>query len=140
MNLPELSVRNPVTTLMMFLGVILVGVFCLVQMPIDLFPEMDIPAITVMTPYEGAGPEEIEEKITQPLEKRLATVEDIKHIVSLSREGVSVIRLQFDWETDLDTRANDVRDAIDLAQREIPDEADRSRIFNSTATRFPTLF
>jgi len=139
MNLPEISVRRPVTTLMIFFGVILVGTFCLVQMPIDLFPEMEIPSITVITPYEGAGPEEVEEKVTQPIERRLATVEDLKHIVSLSREGTSIIRLQFDWETDLDTRANDVRDAIDMAQRDIPDEADRSRIFKLDVSQFPIL-
>ncbi|MBS3734160.1 MAG: efflux RND transporter permease subunit [Phycisphaerae bacterium] len=139
MNLSGVSVRRPVMTLMVFLGVILVGVFCLVQMPIDLFPEMDIPSITVLTPYEGAGPEEIEEKITQPLEERLATVEDIKHIMSTSREGLSTIRLQFDWETDLDTRANDVRDAIDLARQDVPDEADDSRVYKLDVSQFPIL-
>jgi len=139
MNLPELSVRRPVMTLMVFLGVVLVGIFCLLQMPVDLFPKMDIPSITVMTPYEGAGPEEVEEKVTQPLERRLATVEDLKHIMSLSREGMSIIRLQFDWETDLDTRANDVRDAIDMALRDLPDEADRSRIFKLDVSQFPIL-
>jgi HAE1 family hydrophobic/amphiphilic exporter-1 len=139
MNISESSVRRPVTTLMVFLAVILIGTFCLLQMPIDLFPEMDIPAITVVTPYEGAGPEEVEDKITQPLEERLATVEDLEHIFSTSREGESTIRLMFDWETDLDTRANDVRDAIDLAQRVIPEEADRSRIFKLDVGRFPIL-
>ncbi len=139
MNLPGFSVQRPVTTLMMFLGVILVGAFCLVQMPIDLFPEMDIPAITVMTPYPGAGPQEIEQKVSQPLERRLATVEGLKHIVSLSREGMSVIRLQFNWGTNLDARANDVRDAIDFAQRELPEEAERSRIFKLDISQFPIL-
>ena len=139
MKISETSVRRPVTTLMIFLGIILVGAFCFLQMPIDLFPEMDIPSITVITPYEGAGPEEVEDKITQPLEERLATVEDLKHIYSASREGESMIRLMFDWETDLDTRANDVRDAIDLAQRGIPEEADRSRIFKLDITQFPIL-
>jgi len=139
MKLPEVSVQRPVTTLMVFLGVILVGVFCLVQMPLDLLPEMDIPTITVITPYEGAGPEEIEEKITQPLEQGLSTVEDLKHIYSLSREGMSTIRLMFDWETDLDTRANDIRDAIDQAQQQMPDEADRSRIFKLDLSNFPIL-
>ena len=93
MKLPEISVRNPVTTLMIFLGVILLGLFCFVQMPLNSLPEMDKPAITVMTPYEGAGPEEVEEKITRPLEERLATVEDLEHIYSVSREGMSIIRL-----------------------------------------------
>lgn len=139
MNLPEMSVRRPVTALMVFLGAIMVGGFCFVQMPIDLFPEMDIPSITVLTEYEGAGPEEVEEKITQSLEARLATVDDLKHIVSVSREGMSTIRLLFDWETDIDTRSNDVRDAIDLAQREIPDEAERSRIFKLDVSQFPIL-
>jgi len=135
MNLPEMSVRRPVTALMMFLGVILVGLFCFMQMPIDLFPDMDIPAITVVTPYEGASSEEVEEKITRRLEEHLATVEDLKHITSTSSEGMSYIVLQFEWQTDLDTRANDVRDAIDQAQREIPDEADRSRVFKLAVLR-----
>ena len=139
MNISESSVRRPVTTLMVFLGVILIGIFCFVQMPIDLLPEMDIPAITVVTPYEGAGPKEVEDKITRPLEERLSTVEDLKHIFSTSREGQSTIRLMFDWETDLDTRSNDVRDAIDLAQPSIPEEADRSRIFKLDVSQFPIL-
>lgn len=139
MRLPKTSVKNPVTTLMVFLGVIMVGLFCIWQMPIDLFPEMDIPAVTVITAYEGAGPEEIEEKITQVLEERLATVEDLKHIYSTSREGLSTIRLMFDWETELESRANDVRDAIDMAQRDIPDEADRSRIFKLDVNQFPIM-
>ena len=139
MNLPEMSVRRPVTALMLFLGVILVGLFCFVQMPIDLLPDMDIPSITVVTPYEGASSEEVEEKITRVLEEQLATVEDLKHITSTSMEGISYIVLQFEWQTDLDTRANDVRDAIDMAQRQIPEEADRSRVFKLDVSQFPIL-
>jgi hydrophobe/amphiphile efflux-1 (HAE1) family protein len=139
MKLPEMSVRNPVTTLMIFLGVILLGIFCFVQMPLNSMPEMDIPTITIITPYEGAGPEEVEEKITRPLEERLATVEDLEHIYSVSREGMSVIRLMFSWETNLDTRTNDVRDAIDMAQQQIPEEADRSRLFKLDISQFPIM-
>jgi len=139
MTLPEMSVRRPITALMLFLGIILVGVFCFVQMPIDLLPEMDIPSITVVTPYQGASSEEVEEKITRVLEEQLATVEDLKHITSTSMEGISFIVLQFEWQTDLDTRANDVRDAIDMAQRDIPEEADRSRIFKLDVSQAPIL-
>ena len=139
MKLPEMSVRNPVTTLMIFLGVILLGLFCFVQMPLNSLPEMDIPTITVMTPYEGAGPEEVEEKITRPLEERLATVEDLEHIYSVSREGMSIIRLLFSWETNLDIRSNDVRDAVDMAQQQIPEEADRSRMFKLDISQFPIM-
>jgi HAE1 family hydrophobic/amphiphilic exporter-1 len=139
MNLPEFAARRAVTTLMIFFAAIVVGGFCLFQMPIDLFPEMDVPVITVITPYEGAGPEDIEEKVTDPLEERLSTVEELEHIYSTSREDMSIIRLSFSWQTDLDNRANDVRDAIDLAQREIPDEADESRIFKFDVSQFPIL-
>jgi len=139
MKLPEMSVRRPVTTLMLFLGVVLVGLFCLAQMPIDLLPHMDIPTITVVTTYEGASPEEVEEKVTRVLERQLATVEDLKHISSTSMEGISYIVLQFEWQTDLDTRANDVRDAIDMAQRELPKEADRSRVFKLDIGQMPIL-
>ncbi len=139
MNLPEFSVRKPVTTLMTFFAVVLIGIFCLVQMPIDLFPEMEVPVITVVTTYEGAGPEDIEEKITQPLEEVLATVEDVDHIFSDSREGLSIIRVSFSWQTDLDTRANDIRDAVDLVQRRIPEEAEESRIFKYDISNFPIL-
>jgi len=139
MNLPEMSVRRPVTALMLFFAVVLVGLFCFLQMPIDLFPDMDIPSITVVTAYEGASSEEVEEKITRVLEEQLATVEDLKHITSTSMEGISYIVLQFEWQTDLDTRANDVRDAIDMAQRNIPDEADRSRVFKLDVSQSPIL-
>lgn len=139
MKLPELAVRNPVTTLMVFLGVILIGIFCLLQMPLDLLPEMDIPMITVSTPYEGAGPEEIEEKITRPLERALSTVENLRHIYSTSREGRSDIRLQFDWGTDLESRANDIRDAVDMTLRVLPDEAERPQIFKLDVTQFPVM-
>lgn len=139
MKLPETSVRNPVTTLMVFLGVILVGAFCLVQMPLDLLPEMDIPMITISTPYDGAGPEEIEEKVTRPLERALSTVHDLRHIFSTSREGRSEIRLQFQWGTDLEARANDVRDAVDMVMRILPSEADRPRIFKLDLNQFPVM-
>ncbi|MFO7900388.1 MAG: efflux RND transporter permease subunit, partial [Planctomycetota bacterium] len=139
MNLPEFSVRRGVTTLMIFFAGLLVGGFCLVQTPIDLFPEMDIPMITVITPYKGAGPEDIEEKITQVLERALSTVEDVDHVYSTSREGASVVRLSFNWQTDLDDRANDVRDAIDQVERQLPDEAEDSRIYKFDVSQFPIL-
>ena len=139
MKLPEVSVRKPVTTLMVFFGIILVGAFCFLQMPLDLLPEMDIPMITVSTPYEGVGPAEIEEKVTRPLEKNLATVEDLRHIYSTSREGRSNIRLQFNWGTDLEARANDVRDAVDQTMRELPDDVERPRIYKLDITQFPVM-
>ena len=139
MNLPEFSVKRSVTTMMVFFAVVLVGSFCITRTPIDLFPEMDVPMITVITPYEGVGPEDIEEKITQPLEEALALVEDVEHIYSTSQAGASIIRLSFAWQTNLDSRANDIRDAIDSTQEFLPEEADDTRIFKFDVSQFPIM-
>jgi len=139
MNLPEFSVRRPVTTLMLFLGVILVGVVCLTQMPIDLLPEMDIPVISVLTPYEGASPEDVETKVTEVLERFLSTVPELKHIVSTSKEGVSIISLSFEWGTNLDARANEIRDSVGIAKMRLPEDADEPRVFKFDVSRFPIM-
>ncbi len=139
MNLPEISVKNPVTTFMLFLGVIMVGVLCLTLMAVDMFPEMDLPTITVMTMYEGASPEEVEEKVTKILERYVSTVSELKHINSKSREDISIITLTFEWDTDIDTRANEVRDAVGMAQNYLPDEVDEPRVMKMDISNFPIL-
>jgi len=139
MNLPAFSVRKPVSTLMIFFGVIMVGLMCLSQTPIDLFPEMDIPSITVTTTYEGAAPVDMESKVAEVLERYLGTVPELKHITSTSREGECVISLTFEWGSDLDTRANDIRDAVGMAKRELPDEVDEPRVYKFNINTFPIL-
>lgn len=139
MKLPELSVKNPVTTFMLFLGALMVGALCLFLLPVDLLPEMDIPAITVITPYEGAAPQEVETKVTEILERFLSTVPELKHITSTSKEDRSVITLAFEWGTDLDTRANEVRDAVGMAKMRLPDEVDEPRVVKFDVSRFPIM-
>jgi hydrophobe/amphiphile efflux-1 (HAE1) family protein len=139
MNLPELSVKHPIMTFMTFLGVIMVGGLCLSLMPIDLMPEMDLPTITVLTPYDGAAPEEVETKVTEILERNLSTVPELKHIHSKSKEDVSIISLEFEWDTDLDTRANEVRDAVGMAKTYLPDEVDEPRVMKLDISNFPIM-
>ena len=139
MKLSGYSVKHPVTTLMGFLAIIMVGAFCLLQFPIDQMPDMDIPALTVMTVYQGAGPQDVETKVTKILEDSLAAVPDLKHITSTSSEGLSMIALSFEWQTDLDTRANDARDAIDKAKMLLPDDIDMPRVLQFNMADFPIL-
>ena len=139
MNLPEISVKNPVTTFMIFVGVLMVGGLCLFLLPVDLLPEMDVPAITVITPYEGAAPQEVEAKVTEILERFLSIVPELKHITSTSKEGRSIITLAFEWGTDLDTRANEVRDAVGMAKMMLPDEVDEPRVVKFDVSRFPIM-
>ena len=139
MNLPELSVKNPVTTLMTFIGALIVGVMCFYLLPVDLMPEMDIPSISVITPYDGAAPEEVETKVTEILERYLSTVPELKHIMSTSVEDNSMITLTFEWDTDLDARANEVRDAVGMAKMLLPDEIDEPRVVKFNISSFPIM-
>jgi len=139
MTLPRFSVSKPVTVMMLFLAVLLIGGVCLSQLPVDLLPEMDLPSISVITMYEGAAPEDVETKVTEPLERFLSTVPELKHITSTSKEGISVITLTFEWGTDLDTRANEVRDSVGLAKIRLPDEIDEPRVFKFDISRFPIM-
>ena len=139
MSIVSSSVRRPVTTLMVFLAVVVIGVFCLFQFPIDQLPEADVPTLTVMTVYEGAAPEDVENKVTKVLEDALAALPDVKHITSVSTEGLSRIILSFEWQTDLDTRANDARDAIDKARIFLPSDIDPPRVLKLNLADFPIL-
>ncbi len=139
MSLADVSVRRPVTTWVTFFAVVVLGVVCLLQMPVDMLPKMDLPAITVMTRYPGAAPEDVESKITKPLEQALGGVSELKHIASVAKEDVSVITLTFEWGTDLDTRANEVRDLVGMAKISLPEDVEDSRVLKFDVSRFPIL-
>ncbi len=139
MRLSEISVRYPVTTLMVFLAMILLGLFSLTQLGLDLMPNIEIPVISVITTYRGAGPEEVESKITEVLEDRLSTVANLDSIESTSEEGLSIISLKFDWGINLDEASNDVRDRISLAEGFLPDEIEKPVVFKIDLSMIPIL-
>ena len=139
MTLPKFAVHRPVTVVMLFLAVLLIGGVCLMQTPVDLLPEMDLPAISVITIYEGAAPEDVETKVTEPLERALSTVPELDHITSTSKEGMSVITLSFEWGTDLDTRSNEVRDSVGIAKIRLPDEVEEPRVLKFDLARYPIM-
>ncbi len=139
MKLPQFGVKYPVTTIMVFVSMILLGFVALTQLGLDFFPEIEIPAISVVTTYQGAGPEEVEYKITEIMEEYLATVPDLDDIYSTSSEGSSTITLKFNWGTNLDEASNDVRDKVDLAKIFLPDEADDPIIYKFDFSMMPVL-
>ena len=96
MAIYKTAIKNPVTTMLVFVAVMIIGLFCFVQLPVDQFPEMDPPYVMVMTTYQGASAQDIEQNVTRPLENVLNSVSDLKHITSASRENISVITLEFE--------------------------------------------
>ncbi len=143
MNLPEFGVKRPVTNLMIFFSIIVLAAYSLTRVGIDSMPKIEPPIITVISVYPGASPEDVETKVTEPLENQLATTPGIEKITSTSSEGMSLIRLKFIWGTNLDAASNDVRDRIDLTKRllpDIPDEMDQPFIFKFNTANIPIVF
>jgi len=143
MNLPSFGVRKPVTNLMIFTTILILALYSLTRLGIDLMPEIEPPALTVISVYPGAGPEDVEIKVTEPLENQLATTPGIEKITSRSFEGVSILTLKFVWKTNLDAASNDIRDRIEMSKRylpDIPDEMDNPFIFKFNTAMIPILF
>ena len=113
MSIAKGPVQRPILTFIIFLIVIILGFVSLTRLPIDLMPEITYPTISVVTSYENVGPKEIEEQVTRPIEEAIAAVQGVEEITSTSTEGQSQVRISFQWGTNLDEAANDVRDRID---------------------------
>lgn len=143
MRLPEFGVKKPVTNLMIFFAIIVLALYSLTRLGIDSMPEIESPIITVITSYGGASPEDVEIRVTEPLENQLATTPGIEKITSRSRDGASVITLKFKWGTNLDEASNDIRDRIELAKRvlpDIPDEIDNPFLYKFNTANIPIVF
>ncbi|MFH2137263.1 MAG: efflux RND transporter permease subunit [Candidatus Omnitrophota bacterium] len=124
MSLPEFSVKKPVTILMFAAGVILLGVISWTRLPQELFPPITYPQITVVTSYENAAPEEIEALITRPIEESVSAASNIRKVSSNSREGTSIVICEFNWGTNMDFAALNVREKIDLIKEKLPRDAE----------------
>lgn len=123
MSLLRLPVDRPVTTIMIFLAVILMGVISWTRIPQELFPSMEYPQITIVTKYEGAGPEEAEKLISKIIEETAGTVKRIKRVSSISKEGVSIVSCEFVWGTNMDFASMDIREKIDLIKESLPKDS-----------------
>ena len=121
MSIYKSAINKPVTTALIFVAVIVIGLFSLMRLPIDQFPEMDPPYITVMTTYAGASASEIETNVTKIIENSLTSVDGLKELTSSSRDNMSVVSLELEWGTDRDEAANDVRSYIDMIKSSLPD-------------------
>jgi CzcA family heavy metal efflux pump len=137
MKLAQLSVNRPVTTAMIFIAMVALGLVSLSMLGLDLMPDIEIPAVSVITSYEGAGPEEVETLITEPMEDTLSTISGVDEVVSVSKEGISAVTLKFNWGEKIDESTNDVREKIDLIRDVLPEEADNPAIFKFDLSMMP---
>jgi len=139
MLLPEFGVKFPVTNLMIFLGVIVMGVISIMFLPIDLMPEMELPAITVITTYRGAAAEDVETSITKPIENDLSIISNLTELNSYSREGASSVVCRFNWGSNLDEAANEIRERLDFTKMRLPSDAEKPIIVKFSTNAMPIM-
>ena len=140
MKIPEFSVNRKVTTAMLAMILVVLGGMAFTELGLDFFPELEFPTVSVITTYSGASSEDIENTITRPLEQITGTVNRVKKVNSTTSEGVSVIMLEFEWGTNLDFAAQDVRDQIGLYENFLPEEASEPLVVKFNISQFPIIF
>ncbi len=128
MGISNLAVKRPVTTTMAVFIIIAFGALSILNINLDMMPNMDIPVAIVMTTYTGAGPEEVEKLITEPLEGVLGTTPGVKEITSTSSTGNSTVVLEFEDGTNIDNAALDMRERVDMIKAALPDDASDPRV------------
>ena len=137
MKISEFSIRRPVFTIVTMLLVLILGAVSFLKIPLTLIPELNPPVAVVVTNYSGAGPEEVSEKVTKPLENNLSTLPGLKKIQSMSQEGANLLFLEFDWSTEIDDVQMDVLQRID--QTPIPEDAGKPQFMKFDPSQFPVI-
>jgi len=140
MKLSAIAVSRPVTTGMFFLAVFVLGLISLSRLAIDQLPDVVRPSVSVSTIYEGAAPEIVERMVTDPLEKVLATIDGVTEVRSSSSEESSVVTVDFDWGTNVDLAAIDVREKVNDTLRRLPEEIEPPSVFKYDPASQPIMY
>jgi len=128
MNLPEFSIRKPVTVIVAMLIFITIGVISILKLPLEMMPDTSFPGLMVQVPYPSSSPEEVERTITRPIEDILSTVNNLDSISSTSSDSSANIHMQFKGETNMDLASMQIRDKLDQIRGDLPDDIENIRI------------
>ncbi len=140
MKLPEFSVNRRVSTAMIAMIMVVMGVFTFTRLGVDFFPDLEFPTVSVVTTYRGASSEDIEKTITKPLEQVVSSISRVKKVTSVTSEGVSTVQVEFEWGTNLDFAAQDIRDQIGLYKQFLPPEAANPLVVKFSLAQMPIIF
>ncbi|RKY98089.1 MAG: hypothetical protein DRQ03_03435, partial [Candidatus Hydrothermota bacterium] len=135
----KFSVKHPVSIAMLIGVLITLGVISLTRLGLDFFPDINYPSVTVITQYQNVAPEDIEELITKPIEGAVSTVSGVKKVTSISAEGVSAVTVEFEWGTNLDFAAQDVRDKVALIEDYLPEDASKPIVLKFDISQIPII-
>ena len=139
MSIIKFAVKRPVTMIIMVSVLLILGFFTYSKLSVDLLPEMELPVAAVMTSYSGAGPEDVESGVTELLESALTTVSNVDTIQSISAAGQSVVIMMFNWGTDMDAAAIEMKDSIGFVEGYLPDGASDPLVIKMDPTMMPIM-
>src|SRR5436309_10624410 len=139
MSLPELSIKRPITTLMILLSVMVVGGIAMARLPLAFLPSVDSPEITITIPYPNSNPTQIEKQITKPVEEILATIPGVKRLGSTSTADSAEFELQFNWGQNLDIVRMQVSEKMDQVKAGLPQGIGEVFIFSSNTRDIPVV-
>ncbi len=140
MKLPEFSVNRRVTTAMLAMILVVLGSLSFTRLGLDFFPDLEFPTVSIITTYTGVSSEDMENTVTRPLEQVINSVSRVKKVTSTTSEGVSLIMVEFEWGTNLDFAAQDIRDQIGLYRNFIPEEASDPLTVKFNIAMWPVVF
>ncbi|QIZ75994.1 efflux RND transporter permease subunit [Ferrimonas lipolytica] len=138
-SLTAWALRRPVTITMLFIAMLLLGAVASKLLPLEMWPGLDIPQITVQVPYQGSSPREVEREITSVLEESLATLGGVKKMRSGSNQDEAWVRMDFAWEEDIGNRVVEVRERIDSVRHLLPDDVERLLIWQFATSDAPIM-
>jgi len=139
MRIVDFSIKRRVTISMIVVVVVIMGFISLDKLGLDMFPDLEPPYISVVTTYSGVSSEDIEENLTRPLEQWISTVNNVKEVKSISQEGMSIMMVEFESDTNLDFAAQDVRDKLGLFDNYLPEGASTPLVFKFNMADFPIM-
>jgi len=140
MSIAEFSIRRPITTIMCFVSLAVVGLIASFRLPLEALPDISAPFLFVQVPYTGSTPEEVERNVIRPTEEALATMTGIKRMrSSATSEGASIFIEFTDWDRDIAIAASDARERIDAIRSDLPDDLQRYNVFKWSSSDDPVL-
>ncbi|MBR2367892.1 MAG: efflux RND transporter permease subunit [Alistipes sp.] len=139
MKIYESAVRKPISTALIFIAVIVFGLFSVNKLGIDHYPDIEVPYISVITMYPGGNAEDIETNITRVLEDQLNSVDNLEKITSKSSDNVSMVTLEFEYGCDLTEAANDVRDVVSRSQSLLPENVEYPTVMKFSSSMMPIM-
>lgn len=135
----KFSLKHPVPTIVLFLTLVVIGAVSVTRLSVDLYPAMEYPLAVISTKYEGAGPQEVEQLVSRPLEEIAGTTGGVTSVMSTNSEGQSVVLVQFDWGTDMDQATLSLREKVDQVKGYFPDGVSAPMVFKIDPQALPVL-